>query len=54
MCPRCSQQGEVQTWVNSQWKISANPDQVSVEINMLIIDELCHVPLSPSGAELLF
>ena len=32
-CPRCSQQGEVQTWVNSQWKISATPGQISMEIN---------------------
>ncbi len=32
-CLRCSQHGEVQKWVNTQWKISATPGQISVEIN---------------------
>jgi hypothetical protein len=31
--PAALSQGEVQTWVNSQWKILALPGQVSAEIN---------------------
>ena len=34
MYPCRSQQGEVQTWVNSQWKIPTFPGQVSTEINI--------------------
>ena len=33
MFPRRSQWGEVQTWVNSQWKIPTFPGQISTEIN---------------------
>ena len=33
MHPRCSQPGQVRTWVNSQWKFPANPGQFSVELN---------------------
>jgi hypothetical protein len=29
--------GEVQTWVNSQWKILARPGQFSAEINSLLL-----------------
>ena len=35
MFPRRSQWGEVQTWVNSQWKIPTFPGQISTEINRL-------------------
>jgi hypothetical protein len=33
MDPRRSQQGEVQTWVNSRWKNPTRTGQISVEIN---------------------
>ncbi len=33
MAPRRSQQGEVQTWVNSRWKNPTWTGQISVEIN---------------------
>jgi hypothetical protein len=35
--PAALSQGEVQTWVNSQWKILALPGQVSAEINTHMI-----------------
>ena len=40
MFPRRSQWGEVQTWVNSQWKIPTFPGQISTEINKPFLDAL--------------